>query len=70
MGTKWEYPIGNIQKLGTSDDRQVKGQAPPGLGWVQLAAYGIAGKYSTDFRLAAEDLPLPDSRVTYVRMAQ
>ena len=61
---KWEYPMGNIQMLGKSDDWQVKGQAPKGLGWAPPAAYGIVGKHSMDFWLASEDLPLPDSRVT------
>lgn len=61
---KWEYPMGNIQMLGKSDDWQVKGQAPKGLGWAPPAAYGIVGKHSLDFWLASEDLPLPDSRVT------
>ncbi len=61
---KWEYPMGNIQMLGKSDDWQVKGQAPTGLGWAPPAAYGIVGKHSLDFWLASEDLPLPDSRVT------
>ena len=61
---KWEYPMGNIQMLGKSDDWQVKGQAPKGLGWAPPAAYGIVGKHSLDFWLASEDLPLADSRVT------
>ena len=61
---KWEYPMGNIQMLGKSDDWQVKGQAPKGLGWAPPAAYGIVGKHSMDFWLASEDLPLEDSRVT------
>lgn len=61
---KWEYPMGNIQMLGKSDDWQVKGQAPKGLGWAPPAAYGIVGKHSMDFWLASEDLPLPTSRVT------
>ncbi len=61
---KWEYPMGNIQMLGKSDDWQVKGQAPKGLGWAPPAAYGIVGKHSLDFWLSSEDLPLPDSRVT------
>jgi choline dehydrogenase-like flavoprotein len=61
---KWEYPMGNIQMLGKSDDWQVKGQAPKGLGWAPPAAYGIVGKHSMDFWLASEDLPLPDSRVS------
>ena len=56
---KWEYPMGNIQMLGKSDDWQVKGQAPKGLGWAPPAAYGIVGKHSLDFWLASEDLPLP-----------
>ncbi len=60
----WEYPMGNIQMLGKSDDWQVKGQAPKGLGWAPPAAYGIVGKHSMDFWLASEDLPLADSRVT------
>lgn len=56
--------MGNIQMLGKSDDWQVKGQAPKGLGWAPPAAYGIVGKHSMDFWLASEDLPLEDSRVT------
>ncbi|MBW4032980.1 MAG: GMC family oxidoreductase [Acidobacteria bacterium] len=61
---QWEYPMGNIQMLGKSDDWQVKGQAPTGMGWAPPAVYGIVGKHSLDFWLASEDLPLPDSRVT------
>lgn len=60
----WEFPMGNIQMLGKSDDWQVKGQSPKGLGWAPPAAYGIVGKHSMDFWLASEDLPLPESRVT------
>ena len=56
--------LGGIQMLGKSDDWQVKGQAPKGLGWAPPAAYGIVGKHSMDFWLASEDLPLPESRVT------
>ncbi len=65
--SKWEFPMGNIQMLGKSDDWQVKGQAPKGLGWAPPAAYGIVGKHSMDFWLASEDLPLPDSRVTLTK---
>ena len=64
---QWEYPMGNIQMLGKSDDWQVKGQAPRGLGWAPPAAYGIVGHHSLDFWLASEDLPLADSRVTLNR---
>jgi choline dehydrogenase-like flavoprotein len=60
----WEYPMGNIQMLGKSDDWQVKGEAPEGLGWAPPPAYGVVATHGIDFWLASEDLPLPDSRVT------
>jgi len=60
----WEFPMGNIQMLGKSDDWQVKGQAPTLVGWGPRKPYGIVAKHSLDFWLASEDLPLPDSRVT------
>jgi len=60
----WDYPMGNIQMLGKSDDWQVKGQAPTGLGWGPNLPYGLVAKHSLDFWLASEDLPLPDSRVS------
>ena len=60
----WDYPMGNIQMLGKSDDWQVKGEAPEGLGWAPNLAYGLVAKHSLDFWLTGEDLPLPDSRVS------
>ncbi len=63
----WDYPMGNIQMLGKSDDWQVKGQAPKGLGWGPTLPYGLVAKHSLDFWLASEDLPLPESRVTLRR---
>ena len=63
----WEYPMGNIQMLGKSDDWQIKGAAPRGLGWAPSAPYGEVAKHSIDFWLASEDLPLPDSRITLRR---
>jgi Choline dehydrogenase and related flavoproteins len=64
---EWEYPMGNIQMLGKSDDWQVKGQAPRALGWAPALPYGLVARHSIDFWLASEDLPLPDSRVTLRR---
>lgn len=61
---KWEFPMGNIQMLGKSDDWQVKGEAPKLVDWGPKFAYGQVAKHSIDFWLASEDLPLPDSRVT------
>ena len=63
----WEYPMGNVQMLGKSDDWQIKGAAPRGLGWAPAAPYGEVAKHSIDFWLASEDLPLPGSRITLRR---
>lgn len=60
----WEYPMGNIQMLGKSDDWQVKGEAPKIASWGPAAAFGLVASRAIDFWLASEDLPLPDSRVT------
>jgi len=60
----WEYPMGNIQMLGKSDDWQLKGAAPRGLAWAPTAPYGLVAKHSVDFWLSSEDIPLPESRVT------
>ncbi len=60
----WDYPMGNIQMLGKSDDWQVKGEAPKMLKWGPDFGYRIAASHSLDFWLAGEDLPLPQSRVT------
>jgi choline dehydrogenase-like flavoprotein len=60
----WEYPMGNIQMLGKSDDWQIKGAAPRGLGWAPTAPYGEVARHSVDFWLSSEDLPLAASRVT------
>jgi choline dehydrogenase-like flavoprotein len=63
-GEHWQYPMGHIQMLGKSDDWQIKGAAPRGLGWAPSAPYGDVAKRSVDFWLTGEDLPLADSRVT------
>jgi choline dehydrogenase-like flavoprotein len=63
-GPEWQYPMGNVQMLGKSDDWQIKGAAPHGLGWAPSGPYGEVAKHSIDFWLSSEDLPLADSRVT------
>jgi choline dehydrogenase-like flavoprotein len=62
-GQHWEYPMGNIQMLGKSDDWQIKGAAPRGLGWAPSGPYGQVARHSVDFWLTSEDIPLADSRV-------
>jgi choline dehydrogenase-like flavoprotein len=61
---EWPYPMGHIQMLGKSDDWQIKGAAPHGLGWAPSAPYGEVARHSIDFWLSTEDLPLAASRVT------
>jgi len=60
----WQYPMGHIQMLGKSDDWQIKGAAPRGLGWAPSAPYGEVARHSIDFWLSSEDIPLADSRIT------
>ncbi len=60
----WQYPMGHIQMLGKSDDWQLKGAAPRGLGWGPSAPYGEVAGHSLDFWLTSEDIPCTDSRVT------
>ena len=66
-GKHWEYPMGNIQMLGKSDDWQIKGSAPHGLGWALPGPYGEVARHSIDFWLSSEDIPLADSRITLRR---
>jgi choline dehydrogenase-like flavoprotein len=66
-GKHWQYPMGNIQMLGKSDDWQIKGAAPRRLGWGPSASYGQVAKHSIDFWLSSEDLPRADSRITLRR---
>ncbi len=56
-----EFRLGNIQMLGKSKGPMFRGDAPsfaPGFALEQIA------KHSVDFWLTAEDLPLPQNRVT------
>jgi choline dehydrogenase-like flavoprotein len=66
-GEGWQYPMGHIQMLGKSDDWQLKGAAPRGLGSAPSAPYGQVARHSIDFWLSSEDIPLADSRVTLRR---
>jgi len=60
----WAYPMGNIQMLGKSDDWQLRGAAPHGLGSAPSAPFGEVARHSLDFWLSGEDIPLADSRVS------
>ena len=66
-GEHGQYPMGNIQLIGKSDDWQIKGAAPRRLGWAPPTPYGEVARHSIDFWLSSEDLPRADSRVTLRR---
>ena len=53
----WQYPMGNIQMLGKSDDWQIKGAAPRGLGWAPPAPYGEVARHSIDSGCPARPSP-------------
>jgi len=61
---EWDYPMGNIQMLGKSDDWQIKAEAPRPFGLGPSSVFGAVASHALDFWLAGEDLPLADSRVT------
>ncbi|MFF3763590.1 GMC oxidoreductase [Streptomyces sp. NPDC001922] len=61
----WDYPLGGIQMLGKSDAEQIHAEAPRWAG--SLAPdmpFEVLAHHAVDFWLCAEDLPLPESRVT------
>jgi choline dehydrogenase-like flavoprotein len=63
-GEHSDYPMGNVQMLGKSDEWQLKGAAPRGLGPAPPGPFGQVARHSLDFWLSSEDIPLADSRVT------
>jgi choline dehydrogenase-like flavoprotein len=67
-GDGWDYPFGGIQMLGKSDGIQLRAMAPRRVKWgakltPEASLDEIAG-HGVDFWLSAEDLPLPDNRLT------
>jgi choline dehydrogenase-like flavoprotein len=67
-GEGWDYPFGGIQMLGKSDGIQLRAMAPRRVKWgakftPEMSLDEIA-RHGVDFWLSAEDLPLPDNRVT------
>ena len=67
-GDDWDYPFGGIQMLGKSDGIQLRAMAPRRVKWgakltPEMSLDEIA-RHGVDFWLSAEDLPLPDNRLT------
>ena len=67
-GEDWDYPFGGIQMLGKSDGIQLRGMAPRRIKWgaklTPEASLDEIASHSVEFWLCAEDLPLPDNRIT------
>ncbi len=67
-GDGWDYPFGGIQMLGKSDGIQLRAMAPRRVKWgaklTPEASLDEIALHGVDFWLSAEDLPLPDNRLT------
>ena len=62
----WSYPLGLIQMCATSHADQIRGEALPSwLEWVPKMPFEEMARYSMDFWLSSEDLPLPENRIRY-----
>ena len=63
-GNGFDYPLGNIQMVGKSQEPMFRGEKP---GETKLAPHWSlerVAKHAIDFWLSTEDLPLPENRVT------
>ncbi|MGZ8693962.1 MAG: GMC oxidoreductase [Gaiellaceae bacterium] len=66
-GNAHEYPLGNIQMVGKSQEPMFRGEKP---GETKLAPHWTlerVARHAIDFWLSTEDLPRPDNRVTVGR---
>ena len=67
-GEDWDYPFGAIQMLGKSDGIQLRAMAPRKVKWgaklTPAASLDEIALHGVDFWLSAEDLPLPENRLT------
>ena len=58
------FPMGNVQMVGKSSAPMYRGEKPIEAGLAPMFALGDVAERAIDFWLSAEDLPLPDNRVT------
>ena len=62
-----DYPFGNIQMVGKSNGIQLRAMAPRRVSGAPSShprCHSTRSRYGVDFWLSAEDLPLPDNRLT------
>jgi choline dehydrogenase-like flavoprotein len=60
----FEYPMGNLQMVGKSSAPMYRGEKPIEARLAPMFALGDVAEHAVDFWLSAEDLPLPENRVT------
>jgi choline dehydrogenase-like flavoprotein len=62
-----DYPLGNIQMVGKSQEPMFRGEKPTETKLAPHWSLEKIAKHAIDFWLSTEDLPLPDNRVTVDR---
>jgi choline dehydrogenase-like flavoprotein len=60
----FEFPMGNVQMVGKSSAPMYRGEKPIEAGLAPTFALREVAEHAIDFWLSAEDLPVPDNRVT------
>src|SRR5206468_6331244 len=66
-GDDFDFPLGNIQMVGKSQEPMFRGERP---GETKLAPHWSldrVARHAIDFWLSTEDLPLPENRVSVDR---
>jgi choline dehydrogenase-like flavoprotein len=68
FGSKdWEYPLGMLMMTGKTDGEVIRGEAPRWSTWAPQMSFDTIAQHSVDFWICAEDLPVPENRVTLGR---
>jgi choline dehydrogenase-like flavoprotein len=62
-----DYPLGNIQMVGKSQEPMFRGEKPTETKLAPHWSLEKIAKHAIDFWLSTEDLPLPENRVTVDR---
>jgi choline dehydrogenase-like flavoprotein len=66
-GDKFDYPLGNIQMVGKSQEPMFRGEKPAETRLAPHWTLDRIARHAIDFWLSTEDLPVPENRVTVDR---
>jgi choline dehydrogenase-like flavoprotein len=64
---EYDFPLGNIQMVGKSQEPMFRGEKPGETRFAPTWTLRDVAKHAIDFWLSTEDLPLPENRVTLAR---